>query len=198
LQQQQQQQQHQPYQFSEHYSEHGFGAPFMSEFYHRSGILTDDLHDRGNSESFLDHDLSDDMPFAVDPIMCTSMAPHIGGAASSGIASNQNATLGTGLASMMNDASLMASMCVVTPKRLAMFDSQLHGGDEVSKRVSLANSGSSGDAMVAATDVMDSLADQLADFKSFGASLSIASASRISSGNSSFAPEAPTASAGSG
>jgi hypothetical protein len=196
-------QQHYPYQFTENYSENGFGAPFMSEFYHRSGNLTDDtMRDRGNSEAFLDHDLADDMPFAVDPIMmCTSTAtPNTAGTASVGVvASNQNVTRGNGLASMMNEASLMASMCTVAPKRLAMFDSKLHT-DEVPKRaIPTNNSGSIEDGIAdGMADVMDSLADQLAEFKSFGASLSVESAARMTNSNAPFAPEAPTASAGSG
>jgi hypothetical protein len=181
------------YQLHDHQTENGFGAPFMSEFYHRSGNLTDDIHDRGNSEAFLDHDMADDMPFAVDPIINTSSSTAISGIASGTVTSNQNATPGTGLASMMNEASLMASMYTITPKRLAMFDSKLHNDEVVSKRAIPVNSGSIGNDGMKDV-VMDSLVDQLADFKSFGAS----SAASMTSVNSPFPPEAPTASAGSG
>jgi hypothetical protein len=197
---QQQQQHHRYYQSSEHYAENGFGAaPFLSEFYHRSGNLTDDIHDRGNSEAFLDHDLSDDMPFAVDPIIGTSSSAAAAGTTTSSggvaVASHQNAT--TGLASMMNEASLMASMCTVTPKRLAMFDSKLVGDEVGSQKAIPVTPGAAGDGICDV--VMDSLADQLADFKSFGASLLVTStAGGMGTANSPFAPEAPTASAGSG
>jgi hypothetical protein len=147
------------------------------------------MHGRGrsNSEAFLDHDLSDDMPFAVDPISSGSIAPS--SATSGGVGSNPGAGAAAGLASMMNEASLMASMCTVAPKRLAMFDSKVNGSYGKNDTIK-EDAGSSGENMAS---VIDSLADQLADFKSFGASLSVASAT-----GSSFAPEAPTASAGSG
>ncbi|KAG7339541.1 autophagy-related protein 13 [Nitzschia inconspicua] len=168
------------------------GAPFMNDYYLRSGSISDDIYGRGrsNSEAFLDHDLADDMPFAVDPIS-SSGTP---GTPSNGIVStNPGATTTHGsLASMMNEASLMASMCTIAPKRLAMFESKLVGDKGGSNSTPLKDysGGSSGENT---SNVMDSLADQLADFKSFGASLSVVAAT-----NSSFAPEAPTASAGSG
>ena len=88
---------------------------------------------------------------------------------------------------MMNEASLVASMCTAAPKRLAMFDSKMKESSAQEQQASqeMAN-------------VMDSLADQLADFKSFGASLDVAGAAAIGGVGSTFAPEAPTASAGSG
>jgi Autophagy-related protein 13 len=174
---------------SEHNTESTFGAPYMSEYYHRSGNFSEEMHGRGrsNSEAFLDHDLSDDMPFAVDPISSGSIAPS--SATSGGVGSNPGAGAAAGLASMMNEASLMASMCTVAPKRLAMFDSKVNGSYGKNDTIK-EDAGSSGENMAS---VIDTLADQLADFKSFGASLSVASAT-----GSSFAPEAPTASAGSG
>ncbi|KAL3942921.1 MAG: hypothetical protein SGARI_000104, partial [Bacillariaceae sp.] len=147
-------------------------SAFMSDYYHRSGHLTEDIvqgRGRSNSEAFFENDLSDDMPFAVDPIASSSS-----GAAGSGIgnASPNNASGASptvGLASMMNEASLVASMCATAPKRLAMFDSN----------VQESSSGSAGQQQQTSQEdsmanVMDSLSDQLADFKSFGASLSLA------------------------
>lgn len=166
----------------------------MSEYYHRPANFSDDFHGRGrsNSEAFLDHDLADDMPFAVDPI--SSCNTPTAGAAPSGGNTNQGVNVNAGLASMMNEASLMASMCTVAPKRLAMFDSRLVG-DGGKQGTIKEGSGSSGENNM--VNVMDSLADQLSDFKSFGASLSVASTGMVAA-PAAFAPEAPTASAGSG
>ncbi|KAL3912074.1 MAG: hypothetical protein SGARI_001336 [Bacillariaceae sp.] len=167
-------------------------AAFMSDYYHRSGHLSDDIvqgRGRSNSEAFFDNDLSDDMPFAVDPIGSSGSgsATNVAGPLASTSAS-PGAAPASGLASMMNEASLVASMCTAAPKRLAMFDSKLQESNIPEQQASqdMAN-------------VIDSLADQLADFKSFGASLSVAGAAAIGGvTGSTFAPEAPTASAGSG
>ena len=167
-------------------------AAFMSDYYHRSGHLSEDIvqgRGRSNSEAFFDNDLSDDMPFAVDPIGSSGSgsATNAAGAGPSAVTSSSPGGAASGLASMMNEASLVASMCTAAPKRLAMFDSKMKESSAQEQQASqeMAN-------------VMDSLADQLADFKSFGASLDVAGAAAIGGVGSTFAPEAPTASAGSG
>ena len=163
----------------------------MSDYYHRSGHLSDDIvqgRGRSNSEALFDNDISDDMPFAVDPIGSSGSgsANNAGGAGTqAGTGASPGASVpGSGLASMMNEASLVASMCTAAPKRLAMFDSKLQESSAPQQQGSQDM-----------TNVIDSLADQLADFKSFGASLDVAGAAAM---GSTFAPEAPTASAGSG
>ena len=168
----------------------------MSDYYHRSGHLSDDIvqgRGRSNSEALFDNDISDDMPFAVDPIgssgsgsATNAAATNAGGAGTqAGTGASPGASVpGSGLASMMNEASLVASMCTAAPKRLAMFDSKLRESSTPQQQGSQDM-----------TNVIDSLADQLADFKSFGASLDVAGAAAM---GSTFAPEAPTASAGSG
>jgi hypothetical protein len=167
-------------------------AAFMSDYYHRSGHLSEDIvqgRGRSNSEAFFENDLSDEMPFAVDPIGSSGSGPATNVAGNASVsASSAGANPTSGLTSMMNEASLVASMCTAAPKRLAMFDSKLqeHSIPEQQKTQSM-------------TNMVDSLADQLADFKSFGASLNVANAAAVGGvAGSSFAPEAPTASAGSG
>jgi hypothetical protein len=102
---------------------------------------------------------------------------------------------------MMHEASLVASMCTAAPKRLAMFDSKQPGVDvgglSQSQQQQQQEQEQQQQQRLEPEDslalAMDSLADQLADFKSFGASLTAST-----SGAAPFSPEAPTASAGSG
>jgi hypothetical protein len=137
-------------------------AAFLSDYYHRSAHMSSDDPRLSVGQEIYD-DFGDDMPFAVDAGAgfgsAAAQSASGGGAASSGHPT-------TGLA-MMTEASLVASMCTTAPKRLAMFDSKMgrssvpgttdHEQDEVRNNDLSA--------------VMDSLADQLAEFKSFGASL---------------------------
>jgi len=143
-------------------------AAFMNEFYHRATVPPEEPSFTSGfpaaaggsmaSGQDLEYDDGHDMPFAVDSGSLTSHPA----AAGTGATSTQ------GLASMMNEASLVASMCTAAPKRLAMFDSKSqtgHGGEN-------GGSGTNGNTSVDNIDtVMDSLASQLADFHSFGASL---------------------------
>merc|ERR1712238_46987 len=138
---------------------------------------------------------ADDMPFAVDDFMPAG----VGGAAA-GTSSSSSSVL-----SMRNEASFVASMCSITPKRLSMFEKNKNhttsttttttNSNESSHQVSsLLTTTSSAmpqeqqhscrspavddvtvdvDVSAAAvqTPKVDSLIDQLAEFKSFGASL---------------------------
>jgi len=116
--------------------------------HHASGVFAEGA----SSSAFLEHESSllqaEDMPFAVEGL-------------SSGVAPNQqSSTLGSLMknnATMSsNEASLMvASMGMVPQKKLALFESSSSGRENSSEK----------DADV------DALTDQLADFRSFGATL---------------------------
>lgn len=139
-------------------------AAFLSDCYHRSALLSsDDPRLSVGQESYEDY--ADDMPFAVDlgvGFASTTSQSAAGGAASSSSSGHP----ATGLA-MMTEASLVASMCTTAPRRLAMFDSKM-GASGVPGGSTNDNDCVSNNDLTA---VMDSLADQLAEFKSFGASL---------------------------
>jgi hypothetical protein len=141
------------------------------------------LRGHTGTETFFDQDLSDDMPFAVDALNSGSNPTNAAAAGSTAVGNSA-------LASMMNEASLVASMCTAAPKRLAMFDSKHITSDGERSSQSSQHRQRQEENLTLA---MDSLAEQLADFKSFGNSLTA-----TSSGVAPFSPEAPTASAGSG
>eukprot|EP00536_Pseudo-nitzschia_multiseries_P006758 jgi/Psemu1/16013/gm1.16013_g len=156
----------------------------------------------GSSDHYLYHNpdyagglvLDADMPFAVDGISSLSVAP------------NQHA--GASASSMPSlQASLVASVGMAAPKRLAMFESKnKHNNNNNNNNHSavhdpgvqqtqsqnpshpLSNNNNNNPSD---DTVVDSLADQLADFKSFGASL-------MATSGVGAAPAPLTASVGSG
>mmetsp|Transcript_4914 Transcript_4914/g.14207 ORF Transcript_4914/g.14207 Transcript_4914/m.14207 type:complete len:592 (+) Transcript_4914:195-1970(+) len=136
---------------------------------------------------------AEDMPFAVDGISSSAVAPsqHAGASASS--------------ASMPSlQASLVASMGMAAPKRLTMFENkskqntavpdtsvQAHSQTTMHPLSNNNNSNNNNNINLSDDNAVDSLADQLADFKSFGASLMVTSGVNA-------APAPLTASVGSG
>ena len=143
-------------------------AAFMNEFYHRTAVPPEEHSFTSGfpaaaggsmaSGQDIEYDDGHEMPFAVDS----------GSLSSHPVAAGTGGTSTHGLASMMNEASLVASMCTAAPKRLAMFDSKSQTGNGGETGASGINGNTSGDNI---DTVMDSLASQLADFHSFGASL---------------------------
>jgi hypothetical protein len=140
-------------------------AAFMNEFYHRAAVPPEEHSFASGfpptgglmtSGQDLEYDDGHEMPFAVDG---SSMTCH------TAVAGSARSTATHGLASMMNEASLVASMCTAAPRRLAMFDSKSQAGNNEN------NDGNNASSTVDNIDsVMDSLASQLADFHTFGAS----------------------------
>eukprot|EP00980_Cylindrotheca_fusiformis_P011449 scaffold2654_cov126-Cylindrotheca_fusiformis.AAC.5 len=108
----------------------------------------------------LQDDLEDnEMPFAVDSYSGSILNDKGGGGAS---AENNNNPL------LYSAASGVASFATAPPKRLALFDSVVAdgGGGSNTTTATTDNKGPAGEPM-------DSLADQLAEFKMFGASLMV-------------------------
>ena len=183
---------------------HHNNSSFGSGLHHGAGDTSDNafflsedmnaLRGHTGTEEFFDQDLSDDMPFAVDTLNSGSTPTNAAAAAGSTASGAAAAGGNSALTSMMNEASLVASICTAAPKRLAMFDSK-HGGTGVGEQSSQSSQQlqSRHRQEENLTHAIDSLAEQLDDFKSFGASLMA-----TSSGVAPFSPEAPTASAGSG
>lgn len=159
---------------------------FINEFYHHHYLM----HSHGGDDNDIfptENDIfggdeglvlqAEDMPFAVD-----------GFSTSATNTPGENSSMTPLLSATKHDtSSLVASMCVAPPKRLAMFESR-HG----SHMNSVQNPSSEELSNVDVSDTMvESLADQLADFKSFGASL-VAATSPVGG------PAPMTASVGSG
>lgn len=148
-------------------------AAFMSEFYHRSAVPPEEhTFSQGctagvglvASGQDLAYEDAHAMPFAVDD----------GPMASHPLPTTSSSTGGSatpGLASMMHEASLVASICTAAPRRLALFDSKTESGGlgGIGSAAALYASTAAGPENL--DSVMDSMADQLADFHSFGASL---------------------------
>jgi len=119
----------------------------------------------------------DDMPFAVDsfgpPPTATAAAPTTTGSQvekrSSGT-STAGGVVGSSLEAaaaaksnlLLSSANGMASFCSAPPKRLALFDSVANSESGI---------GASNKATTTEDNMISSLANELAEFKSFGASL---------------------------
>jgi len=104
---------------------------------------------------------AEDMPFAVEGLS-SGDSPHGGGG-------QQSSALGS-VATSTNEASLMvASMGMVPQRKLALFESgnRHHHSDEAAANASSINGGVDANANAN----VDVLTDQLADFRSFGATL---------------------------
>ena len=179
-------------------------------FYHSSSVAMldraffDDDDDDENDENFPLN--ANDMPFAVDGMNHTayifpkndtnSLHPP---ACSEGGATTGDAS--SSVYSIRNEASLVASMCSAAPKRLQMFDKKMttknnhHNQDPVFSPhddSATDRSGGSDTAVAVSMPGVESFTDELADFKSFGASLMTSTTSGI------VQSESLQASAGSG
>lgn len=157
---------------------------FINDFYHHHYQLSDDHHhhhpedyhhssglfaESSSSAAFLDNPdgllhQAEDMPFAVEGIS-SGLTPTSASQQANSV--HKNAHLSA------HEASLMAASMMVPHKKLALFGSTTETSDKDGGAVAEGTN---------AADEIDALTDQLADFRSFGATLSSPLTTSVGSG----------------
>jgi len=142
-------------------------ASASEDYHHSSGLFAE------HASSILDpHELhqAEDMPFAVEGIS-SGLTPTSASAASTSLLKHNM--------SSTHEASLMAASMMVPHKKLALFGSttEQHPNDTAAAGAGAATATNPSEA-----DDIDALTDQLADFRSFGATLASPLTTSVGSG----------------